>query len=316
MSGKRSVGQIGGFTLIELLVVIFIIGILAALLLPALARAKMKAQGVTCVNNTKQLTLAWRMYSEDNSDSLLLASDDGQGTAPYKSTVTSGRGSNPLNNYAWSWSKMDFVPGNFWNFDINADITQRVIWQYYKNAAVQKCPSDTSMCIGTNNNLLPRVRSYSMNWFLGGFGANPSPSDVSESGANFPFYVKMPELGALGTAPGPSKTFVFVEERSDCINWGNFETVMTGYKTATTPASPGQYIWQEDMPGSYHNRSCGISYADGHSEIHRWIGDQYDLQPITVGATISTGKGGSGTSWPVPYSKDVAWLQDVTARPK
>src|SRR5664279_1106202 len=117
------------FTLIELLVVIAIIAILAAMLLPALNKAKLKAQGIQCMSNQRQLALAWRMYAEDNTDHLVYASDDGSGTAPYNSNVPA---KNRNNLYAWTWSKMDYKPNNGYNWDPTADMTLRPLWQYFK----------------------------------------------------------------------------------------------------------------------------------------------------------------------------------------
>src|ERR1019366_189071 len=103
-----------GFTLIELLVVIAIIAILAAMLLPALSKAKLKAQGIQCVSNERQMSLAWQMYAQDSQDRLVLASDDGSGNV-YSPTVPNGH-QNDL--YAWTWSKMSFNGSQAWNWDI------------------------------------------------------------------------------------------------------------------------------------------------------------------------------------------------------
>jgi prepilin-type N-terminal cleavage/methylation domain-containing protein/prepilin-type processing-associated H-X9-DG protein len=305
-----------GFTLIELLVVIAIIAILAAMLLPALNKAKLKAQGIQCMNNTRQLTLAWRMYSEDNADRLVLASDDGKGNA----YVPSMTGKEAINNYAWSWSKMTFTSSG-WNWDINADITLRPLWQYVKSPNIYKCPADTSKVTITSlpsgytgpytvGTVAPRIRSQSMNLYLGGFGDTVyNPSAFSKY---YPYYTKLTEISSLGSSPGLSKTFVFIDERQDCINWANFATDLSGSAYNGNKANPGQYQWVEDLPASYHNRAAGISFADGHSDIHRWrVGSTFP--PLTPGILISGH--GSGLPFTAAYSQDVAWMQDVTARP-
>ena len=295
--------------------------------MPVLHRSQLKAEGILCMNNERELSLAWRMYSEDNQDNLILASDDGNGNA--YATVPTGGSTHHNDLYAWTWSKMNWSGANGFNWDINADIVLRPLWQYYKNAKIQKCPADPSTVpvagappgsLYSNGQIAARIRSISMNWFLGGFGANSSETVSSPAPwpPYFPFYTKMSQINILATSPGPSGTFVFIDERPDCINWGNYLQDMTGAAYAGRHAVPSQYQFVEDMPASFHGGSCGLSFADGHAEIHRWR-DGVTLQPPAANGTSlnspRSGTPGEGTVFADPFGADVAYMQSVSATP-
>jgi prepilin-type N-terminal cleavage/methylation domain-containing protein/prepilin-type processing-associated H-X9-DG protein len=273
-----------GFTLIELLVVIAIIAILAALLLPALTRAKLKAQGVQCMNNHRQLAFAWRMYTEDNRDMLLFASSWPVGV---------------FNEYAWCNGKIDFSPGNSSNWDPKRDIERSLMWPYCgKNISIWRCPADRSyVTIGGQRR--PRIRTMCMNAYMGGFNGQPIGT------GNMAAYTVYRKYGDL-QYPGADRIFVFLDERQDAINWGNCLIDMTGY----SPNNPASYRFL-DIPASYHGNAGGFSFADGHSEIKRWR-DNRTTRPISESGVIFNG------STPIPSANnvDITWMQDHTTRPK
>ena len=272
-----------GFTLIELLVVIAIIAILAALLLPALIRSRLKAQGVQCMNNHRQLAFAWRMYTEDSQDMLLYASSY---------PVTSS------NQFTWCNGRIDFNPANRSNWDPTVDIMQSLMWPYCgKNLGIWRCPADRSY-VTVNGLRMPRIRTMAMNAYVGGFsGTYYNLGDMP----NNTIYLKYSQL----SRPGADRIFLLMDEREDAINWGNFLTDMAGY-----PNTPGAYALL-DLPASYHGQAGGLSFCDGHSEIRRWR-DIRTMPAIGDETAIFDGN----TPSPCPGNIDVAWLQDHTTRPK
>jgi type II secretory pathway pseudopilin PulG len=272
------------FTVTELLVVIGVVALLVSTLLPALAKSRPTSQAFLCLNNNRQLCVAWRMYADDNRDQMVYSSDDGRGNV------------NPLNEYAWTATKLDFSAQNRPNWDTNLDIVRRPLWPYTgKNASIYRCPADESFVM-VDGVPTPRVRSMSMNFFLGGLAGTIGGLPAADS---YRLFFKTTDL----TAPGPAKTFVFVEERWDAINWGNFFTVMAGF-----PNNPALYAFDQDYPGMIHDLACSISFADGRVEMHRWQ-DPRTTPAISSGALELF-------QTPSPRNLDVAWLQDHATRPK
>ncbi|MDB6067078.1 MAG: xcpT 2 [Pedosphaera sp.] len=232
-----------GFTLIELLVVIAIIAILAGLLLPALATAKTRAKGITCMSNNRQLSLGWRMYADDNREGLVTSVQDDL-TKP--GTVAGYYNGRP----SWMNGDMNNYPDNW---DITHDLIKSPLWNYVsKNQLIFKCPADLKT-VSANGRVYPRVRSMSM-------------SQVFDFGAwltagNWRTYGKMSEIVS------PTHTFIFVDENPGSINDGAFATQCNGLPGTGTGA-PGLV----DVPASYHNKAAGLSFADGHAEMHKWRG--------------------------------------------
>jgi prepilin-type N-terminal cleavage/methylation domain-containing protein/prepilin-type processing-associated H-X9-DG protein len=261
---RRKPGGRTAFTLIELLVVIAIIAILAAMLLPALSKAKTKAQGVQCMSNLKQLNLAWYLYAGDYNDRLVFNSIVGNDEGWCAGWLS------PAANVRDNTNVANLMP------------PKGKLWPYNKALGIYKCPADTSVAI-ERNAAYPRVRSVSMNIRMNGSDHFVAPvKDFNNPG----------KYGEILNPP-PSKAFVFIDEREDSIDDGAFGVDMVHVGAAITIIN---------YPASYHNGAGGLSFADGHAEIKKWL-DPRTKPPIVRGDYIPT----YGTS---PNNPDIAWLQE------
>jgi len=227
-----------GFTLIELLVVIAIIGILAALLLPALGRAKIQAHRIACLNNLKQLQVCWHLYAVENRDLL----------PPNNAVVLIGPLTPILQGASWCL-------GNTRTDATTTNIENGLLFQYNRSTAIYHCPSDKSTIEDSGGQKLPqlRTRSYNMCQTVNGW-----PEFNWSINLGMPSFKKFSQI----INPTSSRLLVFLDVHEDEIVDSHF-----GIPTPAYTPNPNEW-W--DVPANRHSQGCNLAFADGHAEHWRW----------------------------------------------
>ena len=255
------------------------------MLLPALGRAKRRAQGVYCMSNTRQIMLAWHMYAADNSDWLVPNEDN-------------------CNAGGWISGCLDFNGANIANYSVDFLLNPRYarLGPYTKSAGVYKCPADRST-VNYMGQTYSRVRSVSMSQAVGTQLQPPLQAVAGPwlDGTHNYGQTTWRTYGRLGdiTQPSPAMLWVVLDEHPDGINDGGLAV-----DCADTNAA-AKII---DFPASFHAGACGFAFSDGHSEIHRWK-DQRTMPPVHYANDLQLNIAS-------PDNPDVAWMQIRTSAPK